>query len=102
MKRVNKKFRYKAVLYSYNEDDRDYNLFSEKKDDDNLLKIKKTFIDEVGLKKNCFELASDLFKKRGHEYDWNSDNGLCVGIVPKWNIPRTESFRDWVLCGCRN
>ena len=55
---MNKKFTYKAVLYSYNEDDRDYNLFSEKKDDDNLLKIKKTFIDEVGLKKNCFELAS--------------------------------------------
>ena len=38
---MNKKFRYKAVLYSYNEDDRDYNLFSEKKDYDNLLKIRR-------------------------------------------------------------
>ena len=66
---MNKKFTYKAVLYSYNEDDRVYSSFSEKKDYDNLLKIEKTFMDEVGLKKNCFELASDLFKKRGHELD---------------------------------
>ena len=99
---MNKKFTYKAVLYSYNEDDRVYSSFSEKKDYANLLKIEKTFMDEVGLKKNCFELASDLFKKRGHEYDWDSDNGLCVGIVPNRGNVRAESFRDWVLCGCRN
>ena len=54
------------------------------------------------LKKNCFALASDLFKKRWHEYDWNSDNWLCVGIAPNRGNVRAETFRDWVLCGCRN
>ena len=98
---MNKKFTYKAVLYSYNEDDRDYN-FNEKKDYDNLLQIKKTFIDEVGLKKNCFELASDLFKKRGHKYEWGGDEGLCVGIAPNGGNVRAESFCDWALCGLRN
>ena len=98
---MNKKFTYKAVLYSYNDDDRTLH-FSKKNDYDNLLKIKKTFIDEVGLKKNCFVLATEIFKKRGHEYDWGSDKGLCVGIAPNRGNVRAESFCDWNLCGCQN
>ena len=99
---MNKKFTYKAVLYSYNEDDRVYSSFSEKKDYANLLKIKKTFIDEVGLKKKCFELATEIFKKRGHKLDWNSDKGLCVGITRNRGNVRAESFCDWALSGCKN
>lgn len=98
---MNKKFTYKAVLYSYKEDDRTLH-FSKKNDYDNLLKIKKTFIDEVGLKKNCFELATEIFKKRGHKLDWNSDKGLCVGITPNRGNVRAESFCDWALSGCQN
>jgi len=99
---MNKKFTYKAVLYSYKEDDRKYHGFSKKRDYLNLLKIEKTFIDEVGLRKNCFELATEIFKKRGHEYDWDSDEGLCVGIVPNRGNVRAESFCDWALSGCQN
>ena len=90
---MNKKFKYKAVLYSFKEADREYSIHSEKRDYANLLKIKKTFIDEVGLKKNCFELAMELFKKRGHKYEWDGDDGLCVGIT----FNGDESLKDWLL-----
>ena len=94
---MNKKFRYKAVLYSYNEDDRDYNLFSEKKDYDNLLKIRKIFVDAISLKTNCFKLARGIFEKRGHEEDWGSDDGLCIGIRRIEKNRTAESFSDWIM-----